>query len=317
MIGRPLRLSARFLMTAALIAWVGAPQTANEIVPGGGITPEPSVPPPLVGGSTTFAISRDGPLSFDSPTDTPAEIPGASPSPEPTPGPTLTKAPRPTRTDSPLACPDPPRSIAAAPLVYAGARNKKVVALTFDDGWSTSNTLKILAILEKDHVSATFFPVGRVIQLHPSPWRAVANAGFPIADHTWDHATLSRLCYAAQVSEMARQDAIVKDLLGVAPLPVVRPPGGSWNGATLVAAHATGQRDVVLWDVDTRDWSGPTAAVVAQRALAGRAGSIILMHASLPNTPAALPTIIAGYRARGFGFVTIGQLLGIGGAVPY
>jgi peptidoglycan-N-acetylglucosamine deacetylase len=202
-------------------------------------------------------------------------------------------------------------------VVSSGPRTRRVVALTFDDGWSPTNTLKILAILERARVSATFFPIGRVIERYPSTWREVAAAGFPIADHTWDHATLTHLCYAAQVRDMVRQDATVRQVLGVTPLAVMRPPGGAWNRTTALAAAATGQRDIVLWDVDTRDWADPSPSLLASRALAGRPGSIILMHASLDNTPAALPRIIAGYRARGYGFVTVGTLLGLGGAVPY
>jgi peptidoglycan-N-acetylglucosamine deacetylase len=240
-------------------------------------------------------------------TDLPDPTLGVSPTPSPTPAPT----PQPR-----ITCPPPPAG-PTAPVVYAGPRTRRVVALTFDDGWSPINTLKILTILEQARVSATFFPIGRMISLYPGVWRAVARAGFPIADHTWDHKTLTRLCFDDQVREMARQDATVREVLGVDPLAIIRPPAGAWNRTTLLAAAATGQRDVVLWDVDTRDWANPSPALLASRALAGRPGSIILMHASLDNTPAALPMIIAGYRARGYGFVTLGTLLGIGGAVPY
>jgi peptidoglycan/xylan/chitin deacetylase (PgdA/CDA1 family) len=276
------------------------------------VTTAPGSVLPVDSSSLAGAVANPtpGPIAISSPpeaTDLPDPTAGVSPTPGPSPAPT----PLPVST-----CPPPPAG-PIAPVVDAGRRSRRVVALTFDDGWSPSNTLKILAILEAARVSATFFPIGRMIGLYPDVWRAVARAGFPIADHTWDHKTLTHLCYDDQLREMARQDAIVRQLLGVTPLAVMRPPGGAWNRTTLLAAAATGQRDVVLWDVDTRDWSDPSPALLASRALAGLPGSIILMHASLDNTPAALPMIIAGYRARGYGFVTIGTLLGIGGPVPY
>jgi peptidoglycan/xylan/chitin deacetylase (PgdA/CDA1 family) len=192
-----------------------------------------------------------------------------------------------------------------------------VVALTFDDGYSATRTLQILWTLQQNRVNATFFPVAKAVAGDPTTWRTVAAAGFPIANHTDDHATLSGRCYSTQLSELTRWTSTIRSILGITPLPVMRPPGGSYDSNTRLAAAGAGQRDVVLWDVDTNDWQGPDAATISSRALAGRAGSIILMHLHAANTPAALPQIIAGFKARGFGFVTVGQLLGVGGAVPF
>jgi peptidoglycan/xylan/chitin deacetylase (PgdA/CDA1 family) len=192
-----------------------------------------------------------------------------------------------------------------------------VVALTFDDGWDGPNTLRILKILRNGHVNATFFPLGRAIEIAPSAWRTVVEAGYPIADHTYDHATLAGRCYRTQLAELTRFEATVQRVLGVTPLPVTRPPGGAYDVATRRAADGAGDRALVLWDVDTRDWTGVRAATITSTALAGQSGSIVLMHTYPDATAAALPGIIAGYRARGFGFVTIGQMLGIPGPVPF
>ena len=74
---------------------------------------------------------------------------------------------------------------------------------------------------------------------------------------------------------------------------------------------------VVLWGVDTRDWQGASVASIRRVALSGNKGSIVLMHTFPEATAAALPAIIKGYKKRGFTFVTIGQLLGVDGAVPF
>lgn len=217
----------------------------------------------------------------------------------------------------------PPRcpvALAGAPiakLVHHGSRTDKVVALTFDDGYNSPNVRKILAILEKAKVNATFFPIGQVIKKDPATWRAVAAAGFPIANHTYDHKNLKGLCRVSQQSELARQDAMVAKELGITPLPYMRPPYGTYDSGTRLAAAADGEQAVVLWDVDTRDWSGLSARGITARAIVGTNGSIVIMHTFVANTVSALPTIIARYKARGFTFVTVGQLLGIDGPVPF
>lgn len=216
----------------------------------------------------------------------------------------------------PNGCQLPPSTM-PAPVIHHGSRDAKVVALTFDDGYGVANTARILQILERSKVNATFLPVGAAVIREPDTWKAVAAAGFPIADHTYSHPNLASLCYADQVKQLLRQQAAVRRILGIDPMPLMRPPYGTYNWLTRRAATDAGDVDVVLWDIDTRDWSGISARQIAARALAGTNGSIILMHTMMPNTAQALPRIIASYRKRGFTFVTLGQLLGVPGPIPY
>lgn len=204
----------------------------------------------------------------------------------------------------------------SATVVRHGSRAQPVVALTFDDGWSSTNTWRIFEILEAEQVPATFFPVAPVVARDPELWRAIAAAGFPIGNHTKNHPDLRRLPDWRIRAELNVARATIEQVTGQPMLPVFRPPDGLWNARVLSQAAAAGYPTLLLWDVDTGDWQNPPPSIVAARALAGRDGSIVLMHASLANTPAALRAIIAGYRARGFRFVTVGQLLGIPGPVP-
>lgn len=236
---------------------------------------------------------------------------------EPLPTPLPTILPDPTASPPQPRCAPAPADLAAARVASHGSRDQKVVALTFDDGYGPTNTLRILEILRRAKVNATFFPTGRAVQLFPAVWREVAGAGFPIGDHTFDHHHLAGLCYATQVLELTRQADAVRDAVGHDPMPLMRPPFGSKDRNTPLAASAAGDDAVVLWDVDTRDWSGLSPWSIAKRALAGRKGSIILMHTMYAPTASALPRIIAGYRARGFRFVTVGELLGVPGPVPF
>ena len=214
-------------------------------------------------------------------------------------------------------CEHGPRGLEPAEVIFHGSREEKVVALTFDDGYGGRSLRRILRTLQDKHVNATFFPVGQAVRHDPKTWQKIAAAGFPIADHTYNHATLAGDCWATQRRELSRARATYTRMLDIVPLPVMRPPGGEFDMTTRVAATAAGETTLVLWDVDTSDWTGIGWRQIRRTAVSGTKGSIVVMHTSSYSTAHALPRIIHDYRKRGFEFVTIGQLLGIAGEVPY
>ncbi len=103
-------------------------------------------------------------------------------------------------------------------------------------------------------------------------------------------------------------------------IPMFRPPYGDHDAASDAAAAAAGFPTIVLWDVVGGDADlGATDASVLANASAGLPGSIVLLHAGPSVTPRILPALIARYRARGFTFVTVPELLGMtiqGAAAP-
>jgi peptidoglycan/xylan/chitin deacetylase (PgdA/CDA1 family) len=230
----------------------------------------------------------------------------------PSPSPTVAPAP----TADAHGCFPPPAGTLPATVVSHGDRSRKQVALTFDDGTNPENVHRIVGILYNAKVNATFFPTGRSVQLFPDEWKQVAEIGYPIANHTYSHQSLRGLCYQLQLAELLHDKRIL-DELGLSLLPVMRPPYEEFDVATRFATSAAGESHVVLWDVDTMDWTGISTSTIVRRALAGRAGSIVLMHTSPVNTTRALPAIISRYRARGFTFVTVGQMFGLEGSVPF
>ncbi len=247
-----------------------------------------------------------------------------SPSVRPSAGSDASPSPTPAATD-PAEPPDPavPRRPAPAPsapppahLFFHGDRGRPVVALTFDDGYAPDNVRLIFATLQAEHVPATFFVNGWYLSRAPSLWRQIAAAGYPIGDHTYYHTDVTRLSSAGVGAELLSTAAAVRRVTGHPIWPIFRPPYGSRNAVSDAAAAAAGFPTIVMWDVSGVDADrGATAARVVASASAGKPGSIILLHAGPSVTPKALPAIIAAYRSRGFGFVTIPQLLGIAGPV--
>jgi peptidoglycan-N-acetylglucosamine deacetylase len=196
----------------------------------------------------------------------------------------------------------------AARVIHHAARTAPVVALTFDDGWSPARVREILAILVRNKVPATFFPYAEAIRRSPSTWRAVVAAGYPVGNHTVSHPKLTTLSPAAVQAQICGFRALADPILGRPSIDWFRPPYGSWNPLVAAMAASCGYQNVLLWDIDTRDWGGASPTAIAAKALAGKDGAIVLMHAGPANTPGALQLIIDGYRARGFTFVTIPQM---------
>ncbi|HSW41381.1 MAG TPA: polysaccharide deacetylase family protein [Patescibacteria group bacterium] len=205
-----------------------------------------------------------------------------------------------------------PVAVAEEPtVVWHGPRTSRVVALTFDDGWSAATLRQIYRILVRERVPATFFVTGIYVQRAPALWRQIAAAGFPLANHSYLHRDTRDLAPRAVVEDLVRTRTVVERATGRPMLPYFRPPFGARNAATDRLAAAAGFPYVVLWDTIAGDTvPRPTVAEVIRDASAGRSGSIVLLHAGPSVTPRALPAIIARYRARGFRFVTLPELLG-------
>jgi peptidoglycan-N-acetylglucosamine deacetylase len=199
-------------------------------------------------------------------------------------------------------------------VVWHGSREDKVVALTFDDGWSTPRCQKILDILVAQKVQATFFPNAIYVRQWPAFWRKVARLGFPIGNHTVHHRDLTELSSSRVFKEIDRDRQIVEGITGVPMIRVMRPPFGMYTKRTLQQSANAGFPTLLLWDTTSNDTSrGASRRAMTKAALKGRNGSVVVLHCGPKATPRILPAIIKGYRARGFRFVTIPELLGIDG----
>lgn len=183
----------------------------------------------------------------------------------------------------------------------------KRIALTFDDGgagpWeSMLNTFK------RYHMHGTFFPLGPYAAASPSLARRTLAEGHAIGSHGWTHTDMRRQSYSQVVGELTRSEAPWWNAAQATPVQYFRPPYGAYNGTTLSAAKSTGFSRVMLWDVDPQDWREPGSAAIASHVLSHvHSGAIVCMHLR-PQTAAALPTILAGLKARGYEAVTLPEL---------
>jgi peptidoglycan-N-acetylglucosamine deacetylase len=192
----------------------------------------------------------------------------------------------------------------SAGLAINGPRDRKVVALTFDDGPS-EYTPGFLSVLRQKHVPGTFFEIGQEMPGRESTMRRILREGDEIGNHTMHHTEYPGYANIAPTTSLIEAITHFRPCL-------FRPPGGAVDSSVIAAAGEDRLR-TITWDVDPADWSTPGSAAVYSRVVgAAQPGSIVLMHdggGDRSGTLAALPSIIDTLRARGYRFDTVTELL--------
>ena len=200
--------------------------------------------------------------------------------------------------------------LAYTPAVTSGGSNGNEVALTFDDG-PGPYTRRLVRTLDRLHVHATFFAIGGQERYFSEGTIAEIKSGDAIGDHTETHPMMATLSAHEQYEELFEQIARIELVGGPRPR-LFRPPYGSFDATTFKELHRL-HLLMVLWSVDTSDYTLPGVSAIVHTALAGaKPGAIILMHDGGGNreeTIAALPEIVKGLRKRGLHPVTVPQLL--------
>jgi peptidoglycan/xylan/chitin deacetylase (PgdA/CDA1 family) len=197
----------------------------------------------------------------------------------------------------------------------SGTGGSKQIALTYDDGPNDPHTLKLLAVLAKHNVQATFFMIGRYVQQRPDIARAVAQAGHVIGNHTFTHPLLTFKSASQTRGELVDCRKALQDAIGEHSN-LFRPPFGGRRPATLRIARQLGL-EPIMWNVTGYDWNAPPAAVIENKVVRQiRGGDVILLHdgghrapgADRSQTVIATENLIRQYRDQGWKFVTVDEM---------
>ena len=206
-----------------------------------------------------------------------------------------------------------PGSKAKYDLIYKEATTKKQVVLTFDD-WGTDYTVtKILDILDKYQIKASFFLRADGVEKNPNLARAIAEAGHDVGNHTYSHPVLSAITSAQLQEEVVKAHQVITEAIQEQPAMLFRPPTGNISDSEAAIIAATGYKTIVNYDVDPTDWdkqmmADDIADVIVQQT---QNGSNILLHMLDDiHTIEALPRVIETLEHRGFTFVKMTDLIG-------
>ena len=190
------------------------------------------------------------------------------------------------------------------------------VAMTFDDGPHPQNTTRLLDILRARNIKATFYVIGRSVDLYPQVVRRTVAEGHEIGNHSQTHRLLSKLGDSELRQEMSRCRDAVARAAGVQPR-TMRPPYGGLLQRQRELVHAEYGYPTILWSVDPLDWKNRNSGLITSRILAGAsAGGIVLAHDLHATTVDAMPGTLDGLLRRGFKFVTVSQLLAMKTEAP-
>lgn len=196
------------------------------------------------------------------------------------------------------------------------ARGSRQIALTYDDGPNDPHTLRLLDVLAKHSVRATFFMVGRYVRQRPEIARAVADAGHVIGNHTFTHPLLTFKRAAEVRQELSSCRVALTDCIGEHSN-LFRPPFGGRRPAALRIVREMGL-EPVMWNVTGYDWNVPPAAAIEEKVSKQvRGGDVVLLHdgghkamgADRSQTVLATDRLIARYKAGGYEFVTIPEMM--------
>jgi peptidoglycan-N-acetylglucosamine deacetylase len=192
-----------------------------------------------------------------------------------------------------------------APFHTHGSSRRKRIAIGFDDGPS-DYTPRVLRVLRRFNSHATFFEIGQETPGRAATMKKVLAQGNEIGNHSLHHES------DPSSGSLHETDRLIRAATGFRPCDF-RPPDGHVNSALIARAHAQ-HLVTVNWDVDPRDWADPGVGAITSNVIQhARSGSIVVMHDGGGNrsqTVAALPSILAHFRSRGYRFVTVAELLG-------
>jgi peptidoglycan/xylan/chitin deacetylase (PgdA/CDA1 family) len=190
-------------------------------------------------------------------------------------------------------------------ILHAGKPlTDRTVWLTFDDYGSSTQVKSILNTLHAYNVRAVFFPIGSFARYHPDLIRLMKSQGHRVGNHTYDHKDLTYLTN----SRIKWEIDTAAHYIGPNTTPkLFRAPYGNlaFSSRLTTILKARGYQSC-YWTVDTRDWSGSSAATIIRRVRYGdfytppvHARGVVLMHMHGRYTGQALPGVIKAVHARG------------------
>jgi polysaccharide deacetylase family sporulation protein PdaB len=194
--------------------------------------------------------------------------------------------------------------------IYSVNLEEPKVSLSFDAAWTNEDMSKILEILDRCKVKATFFMTGEWVEKYPKDVKAIAAAGHDLGNHSENHKQMSDLPKKECEEEIMMAHNRVKELTGIE-MKLFRAPYGDYNNKIVGTARECGYF-TIQWNVDSLDWKDYGVDSILDRTVDNRKlgnGSILLFHVGTKYTAEALEKIIVGLQQKGYEIVPVSKLI--------
>lgn len=194
---------------------------------------------------------------------------------------------------------------------YKGDSKEKILYLTFDNGYENGYTGKILDVLKKEKVPATFFVTGHYLQSAPDLVKRMVKEGHIVGNHSWYHPDLTTNSDADIRQELDTVRDRTKELTGQKKMKYVRPPRGVFSERTLKVAKDLGYTHVmwslafVDWNVNQqKGWQYSYNSIMKQI----HPGAVMLLHTVSKDNADALEKVIKDLKKKGYKFKSLDEL---------
>lgn len=176
--------------------------------------------------------------------------------------------------------------------IYRGHPEKPMVAFLINVAWGNEYIPKMLDVLKKHRVRATFFLEGRWVKNYPEMAKMIVDAGQEVGNHSYSHPDLKTMSNEAIRRELEKTNEVIEATTGVQ-CKWFAPPSGSYRDDVVKIAYDLQMR-TIMWSVDTIDWQKPSPSVIVKRVTSKlHPGAMILMHPTLSTAEALEPLIVA------------------------
>ena len=198
---------------------------------------------------------------------------------------------------------------------YLGNTEEKRIFLTFDAGYENGVTEKILDVLKKHQVSATFFLVGNYLEQEPELVKRMVADGHTVGNHTYHHYDMSKISDEASFrKELEDLEALYEQVTGEKMKKYYRPPQGCYSKENLKMAQTMGYR-TVFWSLAYVDWINdkqPTPQEAFSKLIPRiHNGAVVLLHSTSATNGEILDELLTRWKEMGYTFGTMEELFSL------
>lgn len=195
------------------------------------------------------------------------------------------------------------------PICSVDTKEKKL-SLSFEVTNGNEDLKKILEILKKYQIQATFFVAGRWADAYPEDVKAIVAAGHDLGNHSESYKNMTGLSPEQCKEELMALHEKIKKLTGQE-MNLFRAPFGEYDDTLIETVHTCGYH-VIQWNIDSIDWKDYGTDAILKQVLEHPelgAGAIVRMHSDTKFTAKALEAVIAGLKEKGYTIVPVSELI--------